>query len=417
MSYDKNHYHRVIKFTSLTLAAAGLLALLLTGCNQTGFMDASQVNSASGTPGTTLPLVQGSNVLAVSVGNCGPNSYFNEPCVTITICTPGTTQCQTIPNVLLDTGSYGLRLFSSVITVPLNQVTSSSGGSLAECTQFGSGAEWGPIKMADVVLGGEQAVQIPIQVVDASFPTAPSDCTGLDLSPQGSGFNGILGVGLFTQDCGDECVSNSNTGIYYECSGNSCGGTTVALDQQVVNPIAALPVDNNGVILQLPSVPSGGVSSVGGNLILGIGTQSNNKPGQVTYFPADSSGNFVTQFNGQTFSSSFIDSGSNALYFPSSSISICSSQQTSGFYCPPSTTAFSATQKSASSSPSVMFQIANADAILNSGNIVFSDIGGSISGVLSSDFDWGLPFFFGKTVYVGISGKSSSLGAGPSWAY
>ena len=417
MKQNKADYHRMIKMVSLAFTVAGLLALLLTGCNQNGFMDAGeQFNSTSGVPGSSVPAVAGSNVMTVSVGNCGPNAYFNEPCVSVTICTPGTSQCQTIPNVLLDTGSYGLRLFSSVISVPLNQVTDGSGRSLAECTQFGSGAEWGPIKSADVVLGGEQAVTIPIQVVDSTYPGAPTDCTGLDVSPQGSGFNGILGVGLFTQDCGSECVSNSNTGIYYECSNGSCAGTTVALNSQVVNPVAALPVDNNGVILQLPNVPTGGVESVGGNLILGIGTQTNNKPGKVTYFPADTSGNFTTQFSGQTFSSSFLDSGSNALYFPSS-INVCSSAQTSGFYCPSSTTAFSATQKGASASLPVVFQISNADSVLNSANTVFSDIGGSISGVLASDFDWGLPFFYGKTVYVGISGKSSSLGNGPSWAY
>src|SRR5271168_4830164 len=99
------------------LVASLILAFTLFGCNQNGFLGtADSQYTASGTPGTSIPLVKGSNVLAVSVGNCGPSSYFNEPCVTIKICSPGTTQCQTIPNVLLDTGSYGLRLFSSVIT-------------------------------------------------------------------------------------------------------------------------------------------------------------------------------------------------------------------------------------------------------------------------------------------------------------
>jgi hypothetical protein len=70
----------------------------------------------------------------------------------------------------------------------------------------------------------------------------------------------------------------------------------------------------------------------------------------------------------------------------------------------------------ASGSPSgaVSFQIGNFDSLyMNSSNNVFDDIGGSFS----SGFDWGLPFFFGRNVHVGIDGTGSSLGTGPYWAY
>jgi hypothetical protein len=390
------------------------LILATLGCSQQESMSGS--DQEVGTPGTFLPLLAGANVLAVSVGNCGPSTYFNEPCVTVTICTPGTSQCQTIPNVLLDTGSYGLRLFSSAVTVPLNALSDNSGNTLAECAQFGSGSDWGPVKMADVQLGGEPVVRVPVQIIDSTFPTAPEDCTGMDISPQSAGFNGILGVGLFSQDCGDDCVNDADSGTYFSCSTSGyCTGTAVPLADQVINPIASLPVDNNGVILQLPGVVAGGVISVQGNLILGIGTQSNNTPSStLSFFPADSVGNFSTQFNGQDLDSSFLDSGSNALYFPSP-ISTCQPGSGGTFYCPASTTAFSAIQGSGSS---VNFQISNANSALSSGNAVFSDIGGNMgNSELDSSFDWGLPFFFGKSIYVGINGKSSSLGAGPSWAW
>jgi hypothetical protein len=44
---------------------------------------------------------------------------------------------------------------------------------------------------------------------------------------------------------------------------------------------------------------------------------------------------------------------------------------------------------------------------------VFNDLGGNAAGM----FDWGLPFFLGRDVYVGIEGKSSGVGTGPYWAY
>ena len=48
------------------------------------------------------------NVAAVTVSS-GPNFLFT----TVTVCAPGTSTCATIPNVLVDTGSYGLRILAS----------------------------------------------------------------------------------------------------------------------------------------------------------------------------------------------------------------------------------------------------------------------------------------------------------------
>ena len=129
-------------------------------------------------------------------------TYPNKPCVSVTVCTPGTSTCQTINDILLDTGSYGLRIFNQVLTVPLTQVTVPS-GNLANCVQYVDGsADWGPVQSADVVLGGEPAVTVPIQVINASFGTVPAACGTPDASPAVAGFNGILGVGLFAEDCG-----------------------------------------------------------------------------------------------------------------------------------------------------------------------------------------------------------------------
>jgi hypothetical protein len=364
------------------------------------------------------------NVLAITVNGslCSSNTtyYFNKPCVSVTICTPGTSTCQTINDVLLDTGSYGLRIFKQALNVPLMQVTTAS-GSVAECVEYADeSADWGPVQMAKLILGNEPAIQVPIQVIDSTFGTLPSACGNADQSPADAGFTGILGVGLLALDCGPTCSSSADNGIYYACSGSNCQGTTVALSSQVQNPVALLPQDNNGVIVQLPSVPLNGSLSVDGSLLLGIGTQSNNVPSAVTTYPTDEFGNFLTIFNGVTLTSSFIDTGTNALYFPSPSASLLPDCGTSapGWYCPSSTVSLSATNTGAFGSPSgmVSFQIGNFISLyLNSSNNVFSDIGGTQ--VEGFGFAWGLPFLFGRNVYVGIEGTTSSLGTGPYWAY
>ena len=187
----------------------------------------------------------------------------------------------------------------------------------------------------------------------------------------------------------------------------------------MTNPVALLPLDNNGVLVQLPGVPLGGQPSVNGSLVLGIGTRSNNAPSGVTAYPADSTAEFTTVFNGVTAANSFIDSGSNALYFSGpASLPDCGGNFT-GFYCPAQALGtalnLSATNLGAFGSPSgaVPFRIGNFVSLTNTGNNVFSEVGGSEFG----GFDWGLPFFFGRNVFVGLDGTSSSLGSGPYWAY
>jgi hypothetical protein len=72
----------------------------------------------------------------------------------------------------------------------------------------------------------------------------------------------------------------------------------------------------------------------------------------------------------------------------------------------------------ASGSPSgtVLFQVGDFDSLIKSSNNVFGDLGGDIGGSIGG-FDWGLPFFFGRSVYMGFEGASTSLGKGPYFAY
>jgi hypothetical protein len=377
------------------------------------------IGSIAGSTTMMIPVPSGGNVLSVTVNGSLCSSTFNatypnKPCVSVTVCVPGTSTCQTVNDILLDTGSSGLRIFKTVLNnLSLPQVTV-PGGNLAECVQFADGsADWGPVQTANVVLGGEPSVTVPIQVIDSTFGTVPTACGTPEASPSAAGLNGILGVGLFVEDCGAECVSGANNGRYYACSGSSCSGTTVDLTSQVRNPVASLPADNNGVLLLLPGINTGGAPSVDGYLVLGIGTQTNNTPTTEVKYPASPTGEFTTTFNGSTYSDSFIDSGSNALFFSDPALPISSG----GWYIPASTTNLSATTEGFTGTPSgvVPFQIGNATSLFSTGNNVFTELGARLPGV--GGFDWGLPFFFGRPVFIGIEGKSSSLGSGPYWAY
>jgi hypothetical protein len=387
-----------------------LILVLFAGCGGGG----------SGTPSPTA--APASNVLPITVNGslCSAStsaSYVNKLCASVTICTPGTSTCQNIKDILLDTGSFGLRIFKQALSVSLDQVHGTGGsGSVAECAQFADGSsEWGPVMLADVTLGNETARSVPIQVIDSTFGTVPSACGTPNATPSVAGFTGILGVGVFIQDCGLTCANQANNGIYYSCSGATCTGTTVPLSSQVQNPVALLSTDNNGVILELPTVPSNGSQSVNGILVLGIGTKTNNVPSGVNAYNTDTFGDIITNLSG-TYSG-IIDSGSNGLFFtpPSTGILPNCPSPNSGWFCPSTITTLSAKNEGATGSPSgdVSFQIGNFISLINSSNNAFSDLGGASPG----PFVWGLPFYFGRNIYVGIEGKGSGLGTGPYFAY
>jgi hypothetical protein len=383
---------------------------------------------------TTLTVSSGSfsgaNVMTVTVNGslCSDATsagYINKPCVSVTICNPGsTTACQTINDILVDTGSYGLRIFKSAIPgLSLTQLNSGSGGALAECIQFADGSSlWGPVQLANVQLGSEPAVQLPIQVIDASFGARPAQCANADVTPVNAGLTGILGVGVANEDCGPACETDRTIGIYYTCSGSGCTGTTVPVSNQVQNPVSHLPQDNNGLLFQLPAVPPIGAGSVTGSMILGIGTQPNNIPSPVpTVFPTTINGEFNTVYNGTLFNQSnggaFLDSGSNAYFIPNINptvLPLCAGS--ADWYCPPTFTTVVPRNIGITGAPTLdtPISVGNFVFLFSTGNRVFNDI----AGTSTFGFDFGLPFFLGRNVYVGFDGKTSpTLGTGPFVAY
>ena len=436
-----------ISSSGLFMAPSGGVTSLQVTITATSTQDTSK----SGTATVVVnPPQQVNNVQPIVVdAGPAPQTFFtvNEPFTTVTVCLPNTSTCQTIDHVLVDTGSSGLRLLSQAgggeLNLSLPQANDSAGNPLYECEVFLDGYNWGSVSTADIVVAGEKASSVPVHVVipSSASPAVPGSCssqnppggTGNEGDSQSAfGANAILGVGLFQQDCGLACTPGFQLQpMYYDCPASGCSETSVALPQQVPNPVTKFASDSNGVLIQLPAVPNGGSADVQGSMIFGIGTQSNNGLGSATVYAVPDSGsnqgNFTTIFNGTPYPASFIDSGSNGLFFLNSSVpgvpATCSNQK--AWYCPTTSPDNLSAQNQGTNmtSPvSVSFSIENADTLFsnnNGANTAFSTLGGSncSSGASNCAFDWGLTFFFGRNVFTAIESMSTPGGNGPYFAY
>jgi hypothetical protein len=395
-----------------TLFVSALLIAQVT--QQCG--SSSSSSGGSGGSGST-PI---NNTLSVVV-NSGPNGdYVNGLFTSVVVCVAGTSNCQTIGGILVDTGSMGLRILNTALTLSLPQRTTTSGAPMVECAQFEDGFTWGPVDTADVKLAGETASAIPIQVIgENQFPNIPQACSSTGTSEDtlaDLGANGILGVGSFREDCGPACASttSSNPAFYFGCPASGCTVAAVQTINQLQNPVWLFSSDNNGVAIQLPTVVAGGAAVVNGSMIFGIGTQSNNALGSAKVQTLDGNGNFTTIYNGLSYTGSFIDSGSNGLFFlDTATTGIQTCADISDFYCPPRTQSLSATTRGGNGvTQAISFSVGNAGQ-LNGRFTAFAELGGPNPG----SFDWGLPFFFGRTVFVSIEGQTAPGGTSPYWAY
>ncbi|HEX4151091.1 MAG TPA: DUF3443 family protein [Steroidobacteraceae bacterium] len=384
--------------------------------------------SPSGGGGSVTPA---DNVVSVTVG-AGPSGVnaINTLYTSVTVCVPGTSTCQTIDNIQVDTGSYGLRLLSQAVTLSLPVAPATGGGGLVECTEFVDGYSWGPVALVDLQISAESATSVPVQLIgDSRYPSVPTDCTSVNPNAENTvtsfGANGILGIGPFAQDCGSFCVDNIPEPVkYYSCSTSIlCQGTFVPLAAQVQNPVTLFTTDKNGTIITMPSVASTGAASVTGSLIFGIDTESNNMSGSETVVPVSSAtGDVTTVFQGQTLAESFVDSGSNGTFFnlPTNDTNppLCpsSGNAPSTFYCPASPETLTAAFVLANNSTvNANFLVASANSVSNSVT-AYPGLAGT-NPASSSSFDWGLPFFYGRRVATAIEGAATSVGTGPYIAF
>jgi Protein of unknown function (DUF3443) len=376
------------------------------------------------------PPPTGNNVVSVIVDE-GPlpttNPTVNTLYTTITVCFPGSVvNCQTIDHIEVDTGSYGLRILAPVMNATLNLPVqlASSGNSLVECTQFVDGYSWGPVVLADVQIGGESAASLPIQSIgDPRFTTVPADCSttgNAEDTVATFGANGILGIGPFELDC-PVCETQVIAGTYYSCTSTTCTGTTVSATSQVPNPVPKFATDNNGTIIQLPSVANAGAATVTGTLTFGIDTQSNNASGTETVLTVNDFAELTMVFNGINWTQSFIDSGSNGIYFTDANITACTTMNLTEFYCPGSNLTLPLTIQGANGvmTNNLTFLVGNAQTMLSNPAAanygVFPLLAGSNSNPQS--FDFGLAFFYSRRVATAIEGATTTAGTGPYIAF
>jgi len=429
----------------LRRAVCAALACALAACggsSSTTTLTGPGVGDGTSVAEAHLDVPTGDNTTQIVV-DAGPSGGFaigavNVPYVTVTVCEPGsTTHCVTIDHVFLDTGSIGLRLLKSKVAslalpslaVPADAATATPAGPAVECYPFVLGAVWGPLASVDLQIAGEHAAGLPVQLIDDSttpdYP-APADCVAasngqLMNSAASLQANGLLGVGMLAYDCGLGCVKgdySSGYTLYYACPTAGCMPAALPVSLQVHNPVTFFPVDNNGTIIALPKLPGLGAGTVTGRLVFGIGTQSNNQiaPTATTIFvdpdPASPSYlYFSTQVASNAYPDSYIDSGSNALFFEDASVAQGCQNTTGGtshWYCPPALLQRTALiTDTFGAKASVAYQVASADALFAGSSLALDDLAGSVTPG-SPSFVWGLPFFYGRSVYTSIWGQALS---------
>jgi len=295
-----------------------------------------------------------------------------------------------------------------------------------------------------MTIGGEKVSSMPFQVLadTGQFTNVPTTCSsagGSNLNTvQQFGSNGIIGIGTTTTDCGAYCASGGQSAaIYYDCPSTGCSSIIAraanasAPFQQLPNPVAAMAVDNNGSLLVLPSTPAAGEASMTGTLYFGIGTQTNNGLGSATVYTITSSssangpGLITAIYNGQTLPNSFLDSGSSLYFFEDTSQTLCTDSGFKGLYCPATTETLSPVIKGLNgASYTDTFSLYYAETVFNANpsyavipgvganpNIIFP------STAYAGSFDFGLPFFYGRSVYTAIEGRTAGSTIGPYFAF
>ncbi len=395
------------------LFATLLTSIFISSCGSGGNTASNACNQ--GTP-PSQPTESNSSQLMVGCGFNGNGT--NVPYITVKICKPGvvpvnTEYCQVIDHVMIDTGSFGLKINQSALsgdfTSSLPTLNDIHNNPVYTCAQYGSGYMFGSDNYADIYISGEKSSNMPIQIInDGNQSNLPIQCTstGKFNNLANYGAKAILGINPSVYLSNDFFDNFTYTNGQYQL----IMGSSDIIESINVNPIIGFKTDNNGMIFNLPPAASNQNVNLYGTITFGLNTQANNIINATKVISNTTGGQFYAQNISPTegeITEAIIDTGTNGFMF-NSDLRLC---QRSNIYCPNTPTSW-VTQafgvNSLLSPINITQQISNSQGK----NQIAPFMG--MARPNSQGIIYGMPFLFGKTIFMSFESTQTALGTGPS---
>lgn len=387
-----------------------IIAALLTSCNNVG--SSKPINP-------TIP---------ISIGSGMNGDGINTMYISVTLCKDSTgVRCETIDNIILDTGSFGLKINRSALTesfiTTLSKVKLNDDQMIYACNTFGSGYVFASEYYASLNLANSYTNNVVVQIIENS-PTAeiPDSCLAKGPFDDFSNFgaNGIIGVNPALTLANDSILMYKKNikGIYESL--------TFAEESQIPilnqNPLTSFKNNNNGFVISIPQVIQNTNTNVIGEMVLGINTAQNNQLTNQTNIVKASESNLSTVCNSACFYSQInnpestipavFDSGTNGWVFISNTIPQCIYG-----YCPDQPVIWSSMVYSYNFASNESYQVTaiiTPDETYDGQDLSFSVMPHWGYYNYNNETLYGSPFFFGKNVYVIFPIKTNQ---NPAWGF
>lgn len=354
------------------------------------------------------------NQVPISIGSGLNGDGINTMYISLTMCSNSSgTSCQTVDNIILDTGSFGVKINKSALpesfVLILPRVTTNAGNEVYACNTFGSGYVFADEHYAALNLAGTMTNDVVVQIIENS-PSAeiPDSCIAKGPFDDFSNFgaNGIIGINpaLTLSNSSVLLYKKDINGIYKALTSSEESGLPV-LNQ---NPLPSLVTNNNGFVVSIPPVTQNTNTNVTGTLILGINTEANNQITNQTNLIVASESDLSVVCNSACFYSKIsnpestipavFDSGTNGWVFMSNTLPQCDYG-----YCPTSPTVWTSSVYSYNFAANESYPISatiSADEVVNGQSISFAVMPGWGYYNYNNQTLYGSPFFFGKNIYV-----------------